>query len=329
MTRRRFVLRRTVQAIFVIFLSYTLVFATLFVLPGNPIYNKLHSPINPLPRSAIKPLDRYYHLDYSPLHQYFLSLKRLLTGDLGYSLVSGQPVSSLLRQAIPQTLALAAAGLAVALLLALTVALVAGFAPWEAFRSVARLLPGLFLSVPSFIVGFLVLTVFSFRLGWFSAIESQGAWSYVPPAVTLGVAVAGPIAQVLIAGLGKSAAEPFVTVLRAKGVPPVTITARHILKNGSIPAVTLLALTVGDLLAGAVVVETVFNMTGVGLITQQATRDQDTPLLMAVVVLISAVSVLVNLATGLLYPVIDPRISIAGSRPSRRRAKRDDALVGA
>ncbi len=321
MTRRRFIVRRTVQAIFVIFLSYTLTFFTLFVLPGDPIYNKLHSPLNPLPKSAVKPLEHYYHLDFSPLHQYVLSIGRLLSGDLGFSLVNGQPVSSLLAQAIPQTLALAGTALLVALVLALAVALVAVFAPWRPVRNGARLLPGLFLSVPSFIVGFLALEIFSFQLGWFSSVESQGAKSYVLPAITLGIAVMGPLAQVLIAGLTKAAAEPFVTVLRAKGVPSITITGRHILKNGSIPALTLLALTVGDLLAGAVVVETVFNLTGVGFITQEATRDQDTPVLMAVVILVSTTYVVINLVTDLLYPVIDPRISLTSARPPRRRIR--------
>lgn len=319
MSRRRFVLRRTAQAVFVIFLSYTLTFFTLFVLPGDPIYNKLHNPINPLPASAVAPLERYYGVDRSPLEQYLVSLERLVTGDLGYSLVNGHPVTELLGQAVPSTLGLAAAGLLVAVVLALAVALAAVFAPVAAVRNAARLLPGLFLSTPSFVLGFVLLQVFSFELGWFSSIKDEGARSYVLPAITLGIGVAGPIAQVLTTGLAKAAGEPFVTVLQAKGVPPATITGRHILKNGSIPALTLLALTVGDLLAGAVVVETVFNRTGLGLITQQSVRDQDSPVVMAVVVLVSATYVVINLVTDLLYPVIDPRISIA---PAPRRASR-------
>jgi peptide/nickel transport system permease protein len=306
-----FVLRRTAQALLVILLSHALVFFTLFVLPGDPIYNKLHSPMNPLPKSAVGPLLDYYHFDESAFQQYLLSLQRVFTGDLGFSLQNGHPVAELLRQALPQTATLAGLGLVVALGLALTVAVTAVFAPFTAVRNVARLLPGLFLSTPSFVLGFLLLQVFSFDLGWFSSIEDEGLRSYVLPALTLGIAVAGPIAQVLTNGLSHAAGEPFVTVLRAKGIPPVTIAGRHILKNGSIPAMTLLALTVGDLLAGAVVVETVFNMTGVGMITQQSVRDQDTPVVMAVVVLVSAVYVLVNLVTDLLYPVIDRRISIA------------------
>jgi peptide/nickel transport system permease protein len=313
----RFVVRRTLQAVLVIVLSYTLTFSALFVLPGDPIYNKLHNPINPLPATAVRTLEDYYHLDYSPVHQYLLSLERLLTGDVGYSLVTGQPVTGLLGKALPQTAALATGGLLVALTLSLSVAVAAVFVPWAPVRNLARLLPGAFLSVPSFVLGFLILQVFSFELGWFSAVESQGAWSYVLPSATLGIAVSGPLAQVLIAGLARARAEPFVTVLRAKGVPPLTLTGRHILKNGSIPALTLLSLTVGDLLAGAVVVETVFNMTGLGLTTQQATRDQDTPVLMAIVLMVSAVYVFINLVVDLVYPLIDPRISITAPRPER------------
>jgi len=313
-----FVLRRTAQAIFVILLSHALTFFTLFVLPGDPIYNKLHSPMNPLPESAVGPLLAYYHFDQSAFEQYLLSLQRIVTGDLGFSLQTGHPVTELFGAAIPQTLTLAALGFLVAVVLALTVAVTAVFAPSAAIRNFARLLPGLFLSTPSFVLGFFLLQIFSFNLGWFSSIEDQGLRSYVLPALTLGIGVAGPIAQVLTNGLSGAAGQPFVTVLRAKGVPPVTVAGRHILKNGSIPAMTLLALTVGDLLAGAVVVETVFNMTGVGMITQQSVRDQDTPVVMAVVVLVSTIYVLVNLVTDLLYPVIDRRISVAPVRRTRR-----------
>lgn len=322
-----FVLRRTTQAIFVILLSHALTFFTLFVLPGDPIYNKLHSPMNPLPASAVGPLLAYYHFDQSAFEQYLLSLQRIVTGDLGFSLQNGHPVTELFNAAIPQTLTLAGFGFVIAVVLALTVALTAVFGPGAAIRNFARLLPGLFLSTPSFVLGFFLLQIFSFNLGWFSSIEDQGLRSFVLPAVTLGIGVAGPIAQVLTNGLGGAAREPFVTVLKAKGVPPVTLAGRHILKNGSIPALTLLALTVGDLLAGAVVVETVFNMTGVGMITQQSVRDQDTPVVMAVVILVSTIYVLVNLVTDLLYPVIDRRISIAPVRRSRRWQVRAATLV--
>jgi peptide/nickel transport system permease protein len=316
-SRGRYVLKRTAHAIFVIFLSYTLVFFTLFVMPGNPIYQKLHSPLNPLPKADVAPLMKYYHLNLSPVHQYVLSLGHALHGQFGYSLVSGEPVTSLFREAIPTTLALALSGLVIGILLAIVIAVTASFAPWEGLRSAARSLPPVFLSIPSFITGFVLLEIFSFRLGWVSTIQASGISQYILPAVTLGIAVCAPIAQVLSAGLTKASGEPFVVVLRAKGLKRRTIIGRHVMKNGSIPALTLLALTVGDLLAGAVIVETVFNLLGVGEITQQAVQNTDTPVIMAAVILVSAIYTTVNLITDLIYPVIDPRIALHDPTRSR------------
>jgi len=316
------VLRRVGQSVLVVALTYTLVFATLFVLPGDPIANKITSPINPLPETAVQPLLEYYRFDRSPVEQYLTSIGRLLSGDLGFSLTSGRPVADLLGQAIAETAVLALTAFVLAVLLALGIALLAVFAPLRGVRNAARAVPGLFLSTPSFLVGFLLLQVFAFQLGWVSSVRDQGFASVVLPALTLAIGVSGTITQVLIQGLDKASREPFVTVLRAKGVSEPRLVVGHVVKNGSIPALTLVGLTIGELLAGAVVVETVFSRTGVGFITQQAVRDQDTPLILAVVVLVSTVFVLVNLATDLLYPLIDPRISLEPTRASRAIRRR-------
>jgi peptide/nickel transport system permease protein len=319
MHSRNFILRRIAQALLVIALSYTLVFFTLFVLPGNPIENKINNPLNPLPEAAAAPLLAYYHLDLSAPEQFLLSVQRLFQGDLGLSITNGRPVSELLAQGIASTFWLAITALAFTAIIALVVSFTAVFAPWKPVRGFARALPLFFLSTPSFLVGFLLLLVFSFQLGWVSSIRDQGFVSIVLPALTLAIGVNAPITQVLITGLSKAAGEPFVTVLRARGVPQRSIVLQHLLKNGSIPAITLLALTAGDLIASAVVVETVFNRTGLGYITQQAVRDQDTPVILAVVMIVSAAFVLLNLLTDLIYPLIDPRISLGTSAQTATR----------
>jgi len=320
-----FILQRIAQAVLVIALSYTLVFFTLFVLPGNPIENKLNNPQNPLPESAAAPLLAYYGMDRSPVEQFFLSVQRLFQGDLGFSIISGRPVSELIAQGAASTLSLSLTALIFTLVIAMAVSLTAVFSPIKALRGFARALPLFFLSTPSFLVGFLLLLVFSFQLGWVSSIRDQGFLSVVLPALTLAIGVNAPITQVLITGMSKASVEPFVTVLRAKGVSPRAIVLQHIVKNGSIPAITLLALTAGDLIASAVVVETVFNRTGLGYITQQAVRDQDTPVILAVVMIVSAAFVLLNLLTDLIYPLIDPRISLTRSRTVA--VPRKEALV--
>lgn len=309
MQRRRFVLQRTVQALVVVALAYTLVFFTLFILPGDPIDNRINNPLNPLPESAVAPLLAYYNLDRGPIEQFLIAAGRLFQGDLGYSIVSGHTVGGLLEQAIGETIGLTLTAIVFIAILALGIALTAVFAPFRPIRNLARAIPGLFLSTPSFLVGFVLLQVFAFQLGWVSSFRDQGFVSYVLPALTLAIGVSGSITQVLIQGLEKASREPFVTVLRSKGVSEPTLVFGHILKNGSIPTLTLMALTVGELLAGAVVVETVFSRTGIGYLTQEAVRDQDSPVILAVVVLISTVFVVINLVTDLLYPVIDPRIA--------------------
>ncbi len=314
MRSRQFILQRIAQAVLVIALAYTLVFFTLFVLPGNPIENKINNPQNPLPESAAAPLLAYYHLDRPIIEQFFISVQRLFHGDLGLSITNGRPVTELLAQGAASTIVLSLTALLFTIIIALVVSLTAVFSPFKPVRAFARSLPLFFLSTPSFLVGFLLLLVFSFQLGWVSSIRDQGFLSVVLPALTLAIGVNAPITQVLITGMSRASVEPFVTVLRAKGVSPRAIVLEHIVKNGSIPAITLLALTAGDLIASAVVVETVFNRTGLGYITQQAVRDQDTPVILAIVMIVSSAFVFLNLLTDLVYPLIDPRISLGSAR---------------
>lgn len=318
MQYRNYVIRRVAQALLVIALVYTLVFFTLFVLPGDPIENKLTSPLNPLPPSAAEALRAYYHFDLSPLEQFTLTVSRLFQGDLGYSLVSGRSVGELVSQGFSDTIVLAAVAFVLTIALSLGIALTAVYAPVKAIRSFAASVPIASISAPSFLIGFVLLAIFSFQLGWVSSVRDQGFVSYLLPALTLALAVNGPLTQVLIQGLRKAADEPFVTVLRAKGTSERRIALGHVLKNGAIPSITMLALIVGELLAGAVVVEAVFTRTGLGFITFESVRDQDTPVILAVVILISSIYVGINLLTDLLYPILDPRIVRPGPGAPRR-----------
>lgn len=240
MQYRTYVVRRIAQALLVIALVYTLVFFALFVLPGDPIENKLISPLNPLPPSATEALRAYYDFDLSPVEQFFLAVSRLFQGDLGFSLVSNRPVSELVAQGLSDTIVLAAIAFVFTIVIALATALVAVYAPWKAVRSFASALPIASISAPSFLIGFVLLAVFSFQLGWVSSVRDEGFVSYVLPALTLALAVNGPLSQVLIQGLRKAADEPFVTVLRAKGRSESRIALGHVLKNGAIPSLSLI-----------------------------------------------------------------------------------------
>ncbi|SNS66329.1 ABC transporter permease [Rhodococcoides kyotonense] len=317
------VIKRVAQALLVVALSYTFVFYALFLLPGDPIQNQIDNPQNPLPEDIGQSLLAYYNLDKSGFEQYVISLSRAVTGDFGFSITTGRDVVDVLTDAIPETLRLASMGLVFAIGFALVMALIAVYAPWARLRTVATLIPALLQSTPSFLVGLILLQVFSFQLGWVSSIRDEGFRSLLLPALTLGLAVSPPIAQVLIQGLRTSSQEQFVTVLRSTGLSETTILARHVLKNASIPVITLLGITAGELLAGSVVTETIFNRSGIGFVTREALRDQDSPVILAVVTFVSLVFVTVSLVTDLVYPKIDPRI--AGTAPSTARKETIDA----
>ncbi|MGV9797439.1 ABC transporter permease [Mycobacterium sp. NPDC003449] len=326
-----FVLRRVGQSVIVIVLAYTAVFFVLNVLPGDPIEQQISNPENPISDQDAQALRDYYRLSDPAVVQFGVSVQRLFAGDLGYSLNSGQSVSRLLGHALPSTLALAGVAFVLAATLGLAIALTAVFAPRATVREIARSLPPAFLSVPVFVTGLVALQVFSFSLGWVSAVEDEGFLSTLLAAVPLAVPVAAPIAQVLIQGLSNAAGQPYVEVLRAKGLGSERVIFGHLLKNGSIPTVTIIAITVGELLAGSVITETIFNRTGIGYLTETAVRNQDTPIIQAVVITVSGTFVLINLAVDVLYPLIDPRIGRVADAvaPPRPRGGRNAEAVPA
>lgn len=301
----------------VVGLAYSAVFFILNVLPGDPIEQQIANPENPITDDEADALRAYYRLDQPAYVQFGISLTRLFSGDLGYSLNSGQPVARLLGEAIPSTLALASVAFVLAALIGFVAAVVAVFAPWAAVREAARTLPAIFLSVPAFVSGLLVLQLVAFQLGWMSAVRDEGLRSVVFAAIPLAIPVAAPIAQILAQGLADAYGRPYVEVLRAKGLSSSRIVFGHVVRNGSIPTVTIIAITVGELLAGSVITETVFNRTGIGYLTETAVRNQDTPIIQAVVISVSITFVVVNLLVDLAYPLIDPRIRKDRRRPVR------------
>lgn len=314
----RYVVRRTLQAVVVIALTYVLVFVVLYVLPGDPIRSRIENPDSPLPFDDAQRLLAYYGLDKSLLEQFIAYTGRILEGDFGYSLRTGRPVDEMIFGAFPSTLQLSLVAFVISLVLSTAIALAAVFAPGQAVRSFFHALPGFFLAVPTFVTGLFLLYFFSFKLGLVSSIRDEGFKSLLLPALTLAIAVCAPIAQVLIQGLEKSSRAPFVATLRAQGNTMSRIVGGHILKNTAIPAVTLLGLTAAELLAGSVITEIIFNRRGIGWETEQAVTYQDSPVVLFVTVLVGAIFTIINLITDLVYPLIDPRVD----KSSQARASR-------
>jgi peptide/nickel transport system permease protein len=309
---------RVLQAIWVLWAAFTISFVVLYLLPADPVSMAADSAGTgaPVDQVAIAELQARYGLDKPLWEQYVTALGNAVTGDLGRSINTGQPVTEALGDVIPATLGLAALALLFAVIGGTILAFAATYTrrPW--LRNTLSALPPLGVSVPTFWTGLLLLQLFSFRLHWFPAFGGTGLRGTLLPALTLALPIGAVLAQVLAAGLEHTWRQPFTDVALAKGASRWWVQRRHIARLASVPAFTIAGVLVGTMLAGSVVVESVFARAGVGRLTQTSVLNQDIPVVQGVVLLSALIFVAVNLAVDLLYPLLDPRIT--GTR--RRRS---------
>ncbi|SDE67514.1 ABC transporter permease [Pseudonocardia oroxyli] len=306
-----YLVRRVATAVAVLWAAYTLTFIVLYLLPGDPITTMASGGLDgePLTPEAIEALKVRYGLDQPLIVQYGHRLAEAVRGDLGTSIQTGQDVRGAILDALPSTLQVALAGLLFAVLVGGGLALAATSTRLRWLRQVLMALPSLAVSLPVFWVGLMLVQVFSFGLHWLPSTGANGPAALVLPAITLGLPMGALIAQVLAKSMDTALAEPYVGTARAKGVGERDVHLRHALRNAAIPALTVLGYVAGNLLAGTVVVETVFTRPGLGRLTVQAVGVQDIPLVQGIVIFASLVFVGVNLLVDLIYPVLDPRIA--------------------
>lgn len=316
----RYVIRRLAQAVAVLWAAYTLSFFVLDFLPGDPVSAMAgggldQSSVDPARLDALR---HEYGFDRPILVRYVDHLGDAIRGDFGNSVATGQPVSTTLADALPQTLLLTGAALLLAVVFGGGLALTATYTSSRALRQTLLSVPALGVSMPTFWVGLLLVQLFSFRLGLVPAFGNDGVTSLVLPAVTLAVPTGALLAQVLAKSLLMTLDEPYVQTARAKGAGRLHVHLHHALRNAALPALTIVGLLVGNLLAGSVVVETVFSRNGIGRATVSAVTVQDLPVVQGVVVFGALVFVVVNLVVDLVYPLFDPRVVVA--TPARRRS---------
>ena len=317
----RYLIGRAGQAVFVLWAAYTATFLLLYVLPQDAV-DLIFDPtrVGAAHEAEKERLRAYYGLGQPLIVQYVTQLGRVLTGDLGLSIQTGQPVSQLLARVLPETVVLSLTALAIAIVIAL------GLAVWAVSTDSAwvshtlRAIPPAFVSVPAFIVGLLLLQVFSFQLHLLPSIGSGTPRHLVLPALTLAIPVAGPLAHLLIKSATIELRKPYATTAAAKGYRRHQVVWRDVLRNAVLPALTLAGLTFGNLLAGAIIVETVFSRPGIGRLSETAVRTQDVPVVHGVVLFGALLFVTINLVVDLIFPLVDPRLRAeleAGSRIGR------------
>ena len=307
----KYVLSRVGQAAAAVLGVYILVFVIMTVLPGDPVSSHLRNPEYNYSESEIQELLAYYKLDRSLWEQLGVALARLSQGDFGISLGANRPVTAVLWDGIPSTLQLAGTAFVLATVLAFLIALAAFYLPDRWGGGLFRAFPSLFLSMPNFFIGLIVIDVFSFQLGLFLINDYQSLNSLIYPAATLAIPASAPIAQVFITALDGARAEQYATVAISKGISRFKLFTAHLLPNAALPTLTISAIIVGDLLGGSIITESIFGRNGVGSIIEVAATEQDVPVLQAAVTLAAVLFLVINLLVDLVYPVLDPRLRVA------------------
>jgi peptide/nickel transport system permease protein len=304
----RHIVKRILQALLVLWGAFTVSFILLQAMPGDAVLIKFMDPEMGLSPRQIEEIRLAYGADRPVVVQYFHSLGNFLTGNYGYSMQAGVAVTELIKTNLPPTLRLAGLAFIAALALASFITILGTFTPFTFLRSFFHSLPPLFVSVPAFWLGIMLAQIFSFKLGLISVISPGPVEEMILPVLTLSVPIGAPIAQILMRNLDVTLTQPFITVARAKGASLVWVYFRHALRNSLLPALTIAGVLFGELIAGAVVTETVFGLNGIGNLTEQAVDFQDVAVLQTLVMFCAAAFVVINLAVDLLYPVLDPRL---------------------
>ena len=300
--------RRLLAVVPVLFGVTLAVFSMLFLVPGDPVKIMLAEFVTT--PDQVARMRAQLHLDEPVLHQYGRFVGNALRGDLGMSIRSRRPVATEIGENLGSTGRLALASMVVAIALGVPLGLIAalGRNSWLDVAAMGVALLGV--AMPSFWLGFLLIFVFSLHLGWLPATGGGDLPHLVMPAVALGAIAAAIIARLTRSSMLEVLGQDYVRTARAKGLGGFAVVVRHALRNALIPVVTVFGLQFGNLLAGAVIVETVFSRPGLGRLIVGAILSKDFPLVQGTVLFVATAYVLINVVVDVAYAYVDPRIRI-------------------
>jgi peptide/nickel transport system permease protein/oligopeptide transport system permease protein len=303
-----YAIRRLLSLIPVFFVVSVLVFAVIHMAPGDPLDHLVRTGSGPEQRAVIA---ARYGLDKPLPQQYLVWMGNLLQGDLGDSLMSRRPVATLIGQVLPHSLQLGALALCFSAVVGATLGLIAAL---NKDRFLDNLVMGGALvgsTIPGFWLGLLLMLVFSVQLGWFPVSGAKSWSSLVLPVLTIGFGGVALVARVTRVSMIEAAGRDFVTLLHAKGLSPLRIQLRHILRHAMIPVVTILSLRIGWILGGAVIVEVVFARPGLGSLLIKALGQHDYPVIQACLLMLAMAVMLGTLLGDLVQAAMDPRVRAA------------------
>jgi peptide/nickel transport system permease protein len=311
----RFILRRLIGAIPLLFGISLILFAILHLAPGGPLDVYADNPsVSP---AALEQIKKSYGLDQPLPVQYALWLKSMATGEWGYSMRTGRPVAQEVTERIWPTLQLGGVAMACALILALPLGTISAARRRSAVDHTTTLLSFAGISIPVFWLALLLQLLFSVTLGWLpsAGYETVGDGSFgdriahiVMPAAVLTLATVASWSRYIRSGMVDVLNQDYIRTAYAKGLSEIGVIVHHALRNALIPAVTIIALDLASIISGAVITETVFAWPGIGRLFIESMNGRDYPVLMGLMMLGSAALIVSNLLADLAYALIDPRI---------------------
>ncbi|QZA88041.1 ABC transporter permease [Salinarchaeum sp. IM2453] len=322
----KFLVRRSLQGLLVVWGVVTITFLLRVVTPGDPIDLIVDPGTSPDTREQIR---EDFGLN-EPLHEQYIDyLLQLVTGDLGYSFQERRDVAAIIIERLPATIELAIAATIVALVIAIPLGVIAATRRQQPADYAATTFSLLGISTPNFWLGVMLIMIFAVQLGIFptsgrpvglwESIVSLTSGDIVPiiqwtnyiilPAITLGTYFTALITRLTRSGMLEELGQPYVTATEAKGLPGVLIRYKHVLRNTMIPILTVLGLQLGTLIGGAVITEAIFDWPGLGDQLISAINANDWPQIQGILVVIGVSFVIINAAVDLLYRYLNPQVS--------------------
>jgi peptide/nickel transport system permease protein len=298
--------RRLLAVVPVLFGVTLAVFSMLFLVPGDPVKMMLAEFVTT--PAQIEQMRAQLHLDEPILKQYGRFVGNALRGDLGTSIRSRRAVATEIGENVGSTAQLALASMAVAVAIGVPLGLMAALLRNSWFDAGSMIVALLGVSMPSFWLGLLMIFAFSLHLGWFPATGGGDLWHLVLPSMTLGMIASAIIARLTRSSMLEVLGQDYVRTARAKGLAWWGVVVRHALKNALIPVITIFGLQFGNLLAGAVIVETVFSRPGLGRLIVGGILAKDFPLVQGTVLFVATAYVMINVLVDIAYAFVDPRI---------------------
>ena len=300
-----YILRRTLLLIPIFFIISVVVFSLIHMVPGDPI----DSLLGPGSTAADKvELTKAYGLDKSLPVQYFVWLKKFLTGDMGQSIIEKQPVVDMILYNMPFTINLGLTSLVISFFLGIFLGIISSAFKNTFIDHISMIIALLGVTVPAFWLGLILMLIFSVMLGWFPVSGSGSLQTLVLPAITVGLGGAGLIARITRVSMLEMFNKQFILLLFAKGLSKRVITIKHIFRNALMPVITIFGLRLGWILGGAVTIEIVFSRPGIGNMLLSALYRRDYPVVQASLIFLTMAVIIGAFIADIMYAYADPRV---------------------